>query len=60
MGTVISPIGEARDGEHALNIVIAIFSPTIHAMRLNFLEFFQKFYEAGKQEYRPFHKTGGD
>jgi len=44
---------------HGLNILIAIFSPTIHAFRLNFLEFFQKFYETGNQEYRPFHKTGG-
>lgn len=44
---------------HALNIVIAAFSPTIHAFRLNFLEFFQKFYETGKEEYRPFHKAGG-
>ena len=45
---------------HALNFVIAAFSPNIHALRLNFLEFFGKFYEAGKTEYKPFHKTGGE
>jgi len=45
---------------HALNFAIAAFSPNIHALRLNFLEFFSKFYEPGKEEYRPFHKTGGE
>jgi V/A-type H+-transporting ATPase subunit I len=45
---------------HALNFIIAAFSPTIHALRLNFLEFFGKFYETGKQQYRPFTKTGGE
>jgi V/A-type H+-transporting ATPase subunit I len=45
---------------HSLNLVIAAFSPTIHALRLNFLEFFGKFYETGNQEYSPFRKTGGE
>ncbi len=45
---------------HGLNFIIAAFSPTIHALRLNFLEFFGKFYETGKQEYSPFTKTGGE
>ncbi len=45
---------------HAINFIIAAFSPTIHALRLNFLEFFGKFYETGKQDYRPFTKTGGE
>lgn len=44
----------------ALNFVIAAFSPNIHAVRLNFLEFFGKFYETSDKEYRPFHKTGGE
>ena len=35
-----------------LNFVIAAFSPNIHAVRLNFLEFFGKFYETGSKEYR--------
>jgi V/A-type H+-transporting ATPase subunit I len=45
---------------HGLNFIIAAFSPTIHALRLNFLEFFGKFYETGKQQYEPFTKTGGE
>ncbi len=43
-----------------LNFVICAFSPTIHAVRLNFLEFFGGFYEAGNKDYKPFHKTGGE
>jgi len=43
-----------------LNFVICAFSPNIHAIRLNFLEFFGKFYETGSKEYKPFHKTGGE
>lgn len=45
---------------HSLNIMLSSFSPNIHALRLNFLEFFGKFYEAGKEQYKPFHKTGGE
>jgi len=45
---------------HSLNLVIAAFSPSIHAMRLNFLEFFGKFFEAGNTQYSPFRKTGGE
>lgn len=44
---------------HGLNFIIAAFSPSIHAVRLNFLEFFGKFYETGSQEYKPFQKTTG-
>jgi vacuolar-type H+-ATPase subunit I/STV1 len=29
-------------------------------VRLNFLEFFGNFYEAGGKEYKPFQKTGGE
>ncbi len=42
---------------HALNIVLAIFSPSIHAMRLHIVEFFSKFYEGGGVKYRPFRKA---
>ncbi|MDP2300389.1 MAG: V-type ATPase 116kDa subunit family protein, partial [Actinomycetota bacterium] len=45
---------------HSLHLVLAAFTPNIHALRLNFLEFFGKFYETSKQEYKPFHKTGGE
>ena len=39
---------------HALNLVIAMFSPTIHALRLHYVEFFGKFYDPGGRPYRPF------
>jgi V/A-type H+-transporting ATPase subunit I len=45
---------------HSLHIVMASFSPLIHALRLNLLEFFGKFYETGSQPYSPFMKTGGE
>lgn len=45
---------------HGLHLILAAFTPTIHALRLNFLEFFGKFYEATKHEYKPFQKTGGE
>jgi V/A-type H+-transporting ATPase subunit I len=44
---------------HLLNFAIVVFSPSIHALRLTFLEFFGKFYESGGEQYKPFQKTGG-
>jgi V/A-type H+-transporting ATPase subunit I len=41
---------------HALNIVLAMFSPSIHAMRLHLVEFFSKFYEGGGMPYKPFRR----
>ena len=41
---------------HALNLVLAMFSPSIHAVRLHLVEFFSKFYEGGGVVYRPFKK----
>jgi len=45
---------------HALHLALAAFTPTIHALRLNFYELGQKYYETSKSEYEPFHKTGGE
>ena len=45
---------------HAIHLVLAVFTPSVHALRLNFLEFGGKYYEASKSEYEPFHKTGGE
>jgi len=39
---------------HVLNFAIICFSPSIHALRLTFLEFFGKFLETGKVSYKPF------
>lgn len=44
---------------HVMNFVIICFSPTIHALRLNFLEFFSNFWEASKVVYRPFARKEG-
>jgi len=41
---------------HALNIVLAMFSPSIHAVRLHLVEFFSKFYEGGGTPYKPFKR----
>jgi len=39
---------------HALNLVMGAFSPTIHSLRLHYVEFFRKFYEGGGKAYKPF------
>jgi V/A-type H+-transporting ATPase subunit I len=41
---------------HALNIVLAMFSPSIHSVRLHLVEFFSKFYKGGGIAYKPFKK----
>lgn len=45
---------------HGLNIVIGMFSPSIHALRLHLVESFGKFFEPAKYKYEPFRKTGGE
>lgn len=39
---------------HALNLVLGVFSPTIQALRLHYVEFFGKFYESGGKAFHPF------
>jgi V/A-type H+-transporting ATPase subunit I len=39
---------------HLVNFAIALFSPTIHALRLHYVEFFGKFYSPGGVRYHPF------
>jgi len=44
---------------HALNLVLGAFSPTIHSLRLHYVEFFRKFYEGGGRPYEPFRSQMG-
>ena len=44
---------------HALNLVLGAFSPTIHSLRLHYVEFFRKFYEGGGRPYKPFKSQIG-
>lgn len=45
---------------HAVNLVLGLFSPSIHSLRLHYVEFFGKFYDPGGRAYRPFvHWTPG-
>lgn len=39
---------------HLVNFAIGLFSPTIHALRLHYVEFFGKFYSPGGIRYEPF------
>ena len=41
---------------HLLNIIIGVFSPTVHSMRLHYVEFFSKFLESGGRKFEPFKK----
>jgi len=40
---------------HAFNLLLGIFAPTIHALRLHYVEFFSKFLEPGGRQFRPLH-----
>jgi V/A-type H+-transporting ATPase subunit I len=39
---------------HLVNFALGVFGPTIHALRLHYVEFFGKFYSPGGVRYRPF------
>jgi V/A-type H+-transporting ATPase subunit I len=41
---------------HTVAIVLGLFSPAIHALRLHFVEFFSKFVEPGGRRFNPLHK----
>jgi V/A-type H+/Na+-transporting ATPase subunit I len=39
---------------HAVNFTLGLISPTVAALRLHYVEFFEKFYDEGGTPYRPF------
>lgn len=41
---------------HGVAIILGLFAPAIHALRLHFVEFFSKFIETGGQRFDPLHK----
>jgi V/A-type H+-transporting ATPase subunit I len=41
---------------HLLNIILGVFSPTIHSLRLHYVEFFSKFVEHGGRRFEPLKK----
>ena len=42
---------------HAVNFTMGCFSPAIQALRLHYVEFFDKFYQDGGRPYEPFSLT---
>lgn len=41
---------------HTVNIILGVFSPAIHSLRLHYVEFFSKFIEPGGRRFEPFKK----
>jgi len=45
-------------GGHLFNLAISFLGGFVHSMRLQFVEFFTKFFQAGGKPFRPFRMEG--
>jgi len=45
---------------HTLNLALGIIDPTIQGLRLQYVEFFSKFYQSGGRRFSPLRKIGGE
>jgi V/A-type H+-transporting ATPase subunit I len=41
---------------HAFNLLLGVFAPTVHSLRLHYVEFFSKFLDLGGRRFQPWHK----
>jgi V/A-type H+-transporting ATPase subunit I len=41
---------------HAFNLLLGVFSPTVHSLRLHYVEFFSKFLDLGGRRFEPWQK----
>ncbi len=41
---------------HAFNLLLGVFAPSVHALRLHYVEFFSKFLDLGGRRFEPFGK----
>ncbi len=41
---------------HAFNLLLGVFAPTVHSLRLHYVEFFSKFLDLGGRRFEPWQK----
>ena len=41
---------------HAFNLLLGIFAPSVHSLRLHYVEFFSKFLDLGGRRFEPWQK----
>jgi V/A-type H+-transporting ATPase subunit I len=45
-------------GGHLFNLLISFLGAFVHSMRLQYVEFFTKFFQPGGKEFQPFRMEG--